>query len=146
MQLTGLSVTELEQLYRREPLGVMPRGCFVGRLLRYVESAGARRPLVRGLDWLFFEAPRFGVDFDRRRWWFIHPALGAGRFLATPGRSRWRDTETLKLSYAPSRLPIRGLLYDEIKPLGDALCLGIGGLNFDRGEGDHFFFELRLID
>jgi hypothetical protein len=34
------------------------------------------------------------------------------------------------------------VLYDEVKPLGPDLCLGIGGINARVGRGDHFFFAL----
>jgi hypothetical protein len=139
------SLAELETLFATTPLGPEPRGCFRGRVLRYVDSPGARRPLVRALDWLLFEAPPFGVDFDRGVWWFVRPPLAAGRFALSRERSRWRDTDTLALRYSRSRLPrpIRDLLYDEIKPIDDQQCLGIGGINAERGAGDHFFFELR---
>jgi hypothetical protein len=49
----------------------------------------------------------------------------------------------LQLHYDVSRLPIRRVLYDEIKPLADGTILGLGGIDAGRGEGDHFFFELR---
>ena len=29
-----------------------------------------------------------------------------------------------------------------VKPLSADLCLGLGGINAERGEGDHFFFAL----
>jgi hypothetical protein len=60
------------------------------------------------------------------------------------GRSRWRDTETVRLHYEVSRLPgpVRAVLYDEVKVLSPSLCLGIGGINAARGRGDHFFYAL----
>ena len=81
------------------------------------------------------------------------PRLGApvfatrfaiGRFDARIGPSRWRDTDAIQLHYDPSRLPgpIKGRLYDEIKPLSGDLVLGLGGVNAERGEGDHFWFVL----
>jgi hypothetical protein len=99
---------------------------------------------VRAADWLLFEKPRFGVDFERRVWWFVKPSLAAGRFEVSQGPSRWRPCDTLRLTYQTSRLPgaIRNLLYDEVKPLGPDLLLGLGGTNFETGEGDHFFFSL----
>lgn len=92
-----------------------------------------------------FERLSFGVDFVRRTWFFVHHAVRMGRFRIEPGRSRWRDTDTLRLRYDVSRLPFRGLLYDEVKPLGDGLCLGLGGIDFDRGRGDLFFFLLEAV-
>lgn len=91
----------------------------------------------------------FGIDFDARRWWFLHPRLAVGRFELCQERSRWRDTDALTLRYHPSRLPgpLRDVLYDEVKPLGDDLLLGLGGLNWEVGRGDHFYFALtRLAD
>ena len=38
--------------------------------------------------------------------------------------------------------PVRGMLYDELKPLADGRVLGLGGINAGAGEGEHFFFEL----
>jgi hypothetical protein len=100
---------------------------------------------VRAVDWLLFDAPPFGIDFDTRCWWFGRPRLQAGRFRASPGPSRWRDTPTLRLEYDVSRLPrpVRALLYDEVKPLDGERCLGLGGIDADAGEGDHFFFSLE---
>jgi hypothetical protein len=160
-ELRRASLDELERLYRESPVGPAPSGLYRGELLRWLDTRGARRPSVRAADrtsnlggraaevrlatlveWALFEAPRWGVDFARRRWWFVRPALAAGRFTATYGPSRWRETDTFRLEYGESRLPVRALLYDEVKPLGADLCLGIGGLNAERGEGDHFFFAL----
>jgi hypothetical protein len=140
MDLDGLGVAELDALYCSAPLGPLPAGLFTGRMLRYLDTP----PLVRALDWLLFDAPPYGIDFDARLWWFVHPRLAAGRFELTRGASRWRDTETLRLSYERSLLPgpIRGLLYDEVKPLDETQCLGIGGINRQRGRGEHFFFSL----
>ena len=143
MDLTQSSADELERLYRESPVGASPSGLYRGRLLRWLDTPGARRPLVRVLDHLLFERTTFGVDFERRLWWFVRPELAAGRFVFSPGPSRWRETDTWRLEYAVSRLPIlRGILYDEVKPLDGETCLGIGGINAERGEGDHFFFAL----
>ena len=68
----------------------------------------------------------------------------AGTFVATPGPSRWRDTQTYRLTYATSHLPkfFRDILYDELKPLDANTVLGLGGVNRDKGQGDHFYFLL----
>jgi hypothetical protein len=140
MNLSEMALGELEGLYRDAPVGPPPSGLYRGRVLRWLETPAARR--WRPLDAVLFEKTRFGVDFDRRLWWFIQPKLALGRFVVSYGPSRWRPTDTFRLEYAPSRLPVRALLYDEVKPLEADLCLGIGGLNADRGEGEHFFFSL----
>jgi hypothetical protein len=139
-ELAAASVDELERLYREAPLGPEPRGVFRGRMLRYLSP-----PLAfKALDWLMFDLPPYGIDFDRRAWWFVSPKLRSGRFDFTAGPSRWRRTETLRLEYGASRLPqvVRGLLYDEVKPLAGDLCLGLGGINRPAGSGEHFYFAL----
>ncbi len=142
--LTGASIDELERIYRESPLGPLPTGNYHGRFLGWLDTPGSKRWHVRTADWLLFEKPRFGVDFDRRVWWFVNPGLAAGRFELSSGPSRWRECRTLRLTYHRSRLPgpIRNLLYDEVKPLDRDLLLGLGGTNFETGEGDHFFFSL----
>src|SRR5207248_11595871 len=117
--LRHASPDELEQIYAGAASGEPPRGSYRGLVLHHMNNRGARRPLAVAADWLLFDAPPFGIDFDERRWWFLRPAWRVGRFTAAPGRSRWRDTDTLRLEYQVSRLPapIRDLLYDEVKPL-----------------------------
>jgi len=70
-----------------------------------------------------------------------------GHFQTQVGESRWRDTDAVSLRYQRSRLPrfVRDVLYDELKPLSADLVLGIGGINQDRGAGDHFFFALEKV-
>jgi hypothetical protein len=70
-----------------------------------------------------------------------------GRFEPRVQRSRWRDAQTVGLHYEVSRLPsfVRGALYDEVRPLSPRWWIGIGGINADVGEGDHFFFGLQRI-
>lgn len=143
-RLVQCSVADLEALYvEARPVSV-PRGCYRGVHLAWLDTPGARHPVIRPLQHLGFRLLPFGVDFSRHRWFFFHPALGIGRFVAEAGRSRWRDTETVRLRYEVSRLPgfVRALLYDEVKVLSPSLCLGIGGINAPRGRGDHFFFAL----
>lgn len=143
-ELARGSLASLEQAYREARLGPEPRGIFRGRALARVDGALAKS--LRGAAFaLPFERLPFGIDFDARAWWFVHPRLRIGHFRVVPGRSRWRDAETLRLVYDVSRLPgpIRGMLYDEVKPLGAGLCLGLGGIDAGPGEGDLFFFALE---
>ena len=142
-ELRAMSLDELESLYEKAPMEPEPSGRTRGVVLRYLASV----PWVRALDWLMFGAPPFGVDFETRTWWFFQPRFRLGHFLASVGPSRWRETRTMRLNYCVSLLPepVRVFLYDEIKPIGDGLCLGIGGVNRERGEGEHFFFALKSI-
>ena len=91
----------------------------------------------------------FGLNFypGWGDWFFFHPKIAAGRFVPRRERSRWRSTDAYTLSYERSRLPrpVRGLLYDELKPLSDRLILGFGGTNAETDKGDHFFFALSRL-
>jgi hypothetical protein len=135
----------LERSFTECELAPLPTGLVQGRFLGYVDSIGARRAHVRVMDGLLFRALRWGLDLDDRRWWFERPRIAAARFRIVEGPSRWRDTRVLQLHYDVSRLPFRGVLYDEVKPLADGRILGLGGIDAPRGEGDHFFFELLPI-
>jgi hypothetical protein len=143
-RLAQCSVAELEALYVEPRPVSVPSGCYRGVHLAWLDTPGARPTVIRPLQHLGFRLLPFGVDFIRHRWFFFHPTLGIGRFVAEAGRSRWRDTETVRLHYEVSRLPgpVRAVLYDEVKVLSPSLCLGIGGINAARGRGDHFFFAL----
>lgn len=136
------ALDQLERAFVEEELDTLPSGIVVGSFLGFVDSRGARRGVVRALDTLLFRALRWGLDLDDRRWWFEHPRAAAARFSVVEGPSRWRDTRVLQLHYDVSRLPFRGILYDEVKPLRDGRVLGLGGIDAARGDGDHFFFEL----
>lgn len=140
--LRSCTLAELERIFREAPLGPRPSGRFEGEVLHRVDAA-ATRPTPERWVIVPFERLRFGIDFDRRVWFFVHPRLRVGRFRVEAGRSRWRDAKTLRLRYDVSRLPVRGHLYDEVKPLSADLCLGLGGLERGEGEGDLFFFLLR---
>ena len=143
-ELRALGLAELEATYAAERHFAIPEGRFRGQVLARLDSAGAHRPMSRMIIG-GFRAVGFGVDFTSCRWYFVHPRLQAGRFRPEVHASRWRDTQVIGLHYQDSRLPgpIRAALYDEVKPLGDSICLGIGGLNAERGEGDLFFFALE---
>ena len=144
--LSSLSVDALESLYRG-PRGVLPFGRHTGRFLCFLDSEGGRDPRYRALSTVMFRWPRWGVDLDRRLWWFGLPALALGHFRPEPSTSAWRNADVFQLHYDPSRLPqaVRGQLYDEIKPLADGRILGIGGIGGPATAGgprDLFFFEL----
>ncbi len=143
-ELTSASVAELEVLYQSDRVVAVPGAVFRGHFLCWLDTAGAHNPVYRATEALFFEHMAFGVDFAQRRWFWFSPTLAVGHFSATVGPSRWRDTATLRLTYDDRFIPwaIRSRLYDEVKPLSDALCLGIGGIDGPRGLGDHFFFAL----
>jgi hypothetical protein len=145
MDLERLSLDELERLYVESPVGDAPAGNYRGQFLYRLPTRGAHKWHMYTMSALLFEHTRFGVDFERRLWWFLRPELAAGRFVFSPGPSRWRPTDAFRLEYAVSKLPVRGLLYDEVKPLGPDLCLGLGGVNAPRGDGDQFFFALTRV-
>jgi hypothetical protein len=134
-----------ERTFREAPLGDPPRGAFVGRHRGFLHTPGAQSLGVRAFDTVLFVWPEWGIDFGRKVWWFGHPRLAAGRFRVERGASRWRDAEVYQLHYDVSRLPIRGLLYDEVKTLDEGRAIGIGGTNHPRGRGDHFWFELNRV-
>jgi hypothetical protein len=143
-ELKRATLPELEAIYAAPRPIELPHGRFFGTVLHRLDNRGAHHPLLRGLEWVGFEALAFGVDFDRRLWFFTRRGIQMGRFMPSIGRSRWRDTDTVRLRYDVSRAPrfvTRGL-YDEVKPLSSTLCLGLGGVNAATGFGDHFFFAL----
>ena len=139
--------TGLEPLFAHdEPIDV-PSGVFRGRVLCRLDTPGARDRLWAPSQKVAFEWLPFGVDFDRRLWFFFEPRFGVGRFEPRVERSRWRDTDVVTLRYDVSRLPrpVRRVLYDEVKPLDGDRLLGIGGINAGPGRGDHFFFALERM-
>jgi hypothetical protein len=150
------SLEELERWYARAPVLGRPRGVFRGRHLGWLSSHGSPRwlrpALTVGFRWL-----PFGVDFDRDVWFFVAKRIRIGRFRADIGQSRWRDAQAVRLHYDVSGLPgrVRGFLYDEVKPIDDRRCLGMGGVNAPTqlatrdspdplrcGHGEQFFFLL----
>ena len=141
-ELRTSSLEALEQIYREAPMGPVPSSLFRGQVLQRIDTPFAHSRTGSAVA-LPFERLTFGIDFARCAWFFVHPRLQAGHFRISPGRSRWRDTQTLQLHYDVSRLPFRGVLYDEVKPLSATLALGLGGLNRDVGKGDLFFFLLE---
>lgn len=142
--LRAASPAELDRLYRELPRHPgIPTGWMRGEHVGWVDAPGARRTRVRVLDTLAFRWLPWGIDWDARRWTFaLGGTLRVAHFVVEVGRSRWRDTDTLQLRYHVSRLPIRRILYDEVKPLGPDLALGLGGTDAPVGRGDHFYFVL----
>lgn len=143
--LKTLPQAELEALYRGPMGDWLPTGRQLGTFIRFLETGGARAPTARAIDSAMFVWTRFGLDFGQARWWFVTPRLTIGHFRLERGPSRWREAEVLKVIYDVSRLPIRGYLYDELKPLPDGRLLGMAGINAEAGEGEHFFFELTQL-
>ncbi len=143
--LKSSSLKDLEKIYADASSGTVPAGRYWGHHLMRFDVPGQRRPLYP-VSRPFAFVP-FGVDFDSRCWFFLHPSMQIGRFQPRVGPSKWRETDVVALEYHTSRLPgfMRSLLYDEVQPLSDTLCLGIGGINRETGEGDHFFFALERI-
>lgn len=145
-QLQHSSLEELESVFASDGLVRVPDGCYRGIFLARLRTRGARTPIGRFISAGFATTP-FGIDFRSNAWFLVHPRMQAGRFEPRVGRSRWRETDAVTLHYGVSRLPaqIRGALYDEVKPLSDAICLGLGGINAERGDGDQFFFALERL-
>lgn len=134
----------LEQIYRATAPVPWERAVWRGHFLCMVDSAGARNLALKWMSEIGFGKTPFWIDNERRLWCFGTPEIGVGRYSASAGASRWRDTQAVRLEYHVSKLPglIRRELYDEVKPLSPDLCLGIGGINAERGRGDLFFFAL----
>lgn len=144
--LQAASAAALEQYYHNASCQPWEPGLYRGHVLRRLDNRGTERISNRLMMAVAFEHTPFWVDRTRCLWAFGHPRLAAGRFVPQRQPSRWRNTEVWGLHYAHSRLPalLRGMLYDEVKPLSPTLCLGIGGLNAEKDEGDLFFFALAL--
>lgn len=147
IDLKQLSLPQLEDLYVQPHDLYIPDGLFRGHHLAWNEEAASRQRLRRPIIHLGFKVLPYGVDFDKRRWFFLDSGLTVGRFQPRVGPSRWRETETVCMEYHVSRLPglLRDQLYDEVKPLSEDLLLGFGGLNEPRGRGDIFFFALERV-
>ena len=126
----------------------VPSGVHRGHHLAWLEHPEARRKRWRWPQRVGFEWAPWGVDFDRRLWFFFRQSLAAGRFTPQIERSRWHETQAVALHYEVSRLPgpLRGLLYDEVKPLDERWMVGIGGMQLGPRRGDHFLFALERLD
>lgn len=143
-QFSQASVDELERQYREPRAVSVPRGAFRGVHLGWLDTPAAHHPVLRPLEELFFARLPWWVDFDRRRWFWFHRSISVAHFTPSAGPSRWRDTDALRLLYDDRHLPERAnqFLYDEVKPLNDEVCLGLGGISDRRGVGEQFFFLL----
>ena len=146
-RLLHSNLGELESLFIAEPHAAVPTGCYRGTYLARLQTPGARARWNRFVEYVGFEAMPFGVDFRSCSWFFFFQQLQLGHFRPEVCPSRWRTTEVVALHYGTSKLPapIRGVLYDEVKPLTPTVCLGLGGMNAERGQGDHFFFALKRV-
>ncbi len=115
--------------------------------MRRLTNPGTKMPAPRLLEYIGFEIAPFGIDFRSNCWYFFSPRMQAGRFTPTIRESRWRSTNVVTLEYGVSKLPrrMRNFLYDEIKPISETLCLGLGGINAEKDAGDHFYFVLERI-
>jgi len=145
--LKRCSIRVLENIYENEGAADVPQGVYKGTHLGWIEDNINHRQLLKSGIFLGFKLAPYGIDFDRKRWFFINKNARIGHFRAETERSRWRDTDAVCLHYESSRLPrmIRSHLYDEVKPLTDSLCLGVGGINKPDGGGDIFYFALTRI-
>jgi len=135
----------LERLYQTHIQAPSPTGRFDGIFLCRLDEPGNRRPLYWGSK--AFEFVPFGIDFDTCCWYFFHNKLQSGKFRTETAPSRWRDSEVIKLHYDTSHLPsfVKNVLYDEVKPLSEDLCIALGGFNQEEGNGDQFFFALKRV-
>lgn len=142
--LQSASRDELEKIYRHSEPVAWEDALWRGHFLCMLDSVAARSRALKWISEIGFANAPFWIDSERRLWCFGTPEIGVGRFEAKPGPSRWRSAQTVRLDYHVSRLPglIRRELYDEVKPLSSDLCLGISGINAERGHGELFFFAL----
>ena len=147
-QVCRATPAELETLYAEQCPVAIPTGVWRGRHLMWLDTEAARHPILRPLEELVFARLPWSIDFDRRRWFWLGMPIGVGHFSPSAGPSRWRDAETLRLLYDDRALPgfVNQFLYDEVKPLSDELCLGLGGISAGRGKGEQFFFALTRSD
>ncbi|MCB1145164.1 MAG: hypothetical protein KDK41_07945 [Leptospiraceae bacterium] len=144
--------TQLELVYRTPyPQQNIPRGIWKGRMLARIDSKGGRNVLHQIWQGVLFDLLPYGLWFDGKSsgaWYFFTEGLRLGEFKIVNGKSRFRDTECLQMTYEKARLPslVKNLLYDELKWISADLILGLGAMNFEKGEGDQFFFLLEKVN
>jgi hypothetical protein len=145
------SLNQLETIFMgAAPLAYPAPGNYAGTWLKRIENSGTYKPFNLISQWLMFEITPFGITFHADAtgiWYFFNPSLAAGNFAMANGASMWRDTKAVALNYETAKLPgfIRGILYDEVKPLSENHALGIGGFKGPAGDGDNFFFLLTRV-
>ena len=142
MDLRHASFAELCEVLSDAPCAPWPGGVWRGTwLMPWPERSRA----VTLLNHLIFDVTPYGIDLDRAAWWFVHPRARIARFTASLGPSRFVASDIVRLEYAVSALPrpLRGILYDEVKPLGPELMLGIGAIDRAPGVGERFLFQLQ---
>ncbi len=146
-ELSRATRADLEELYARSAPVQVPTGVFRGLHLMWLDTEAARHPVLRPIEELVFARLPWSLDFDRRRWYWFQARFGVGHFSPSVGPSRWRDAETIRMLYDDRALPgfVNQFLYDEVKPLSDDVCLGLGGISAGRGKGEQFFFALGRV-
>ena len=153
--ITTMDIDDLEILFSKQndhELKLPGSAIYKGQYLLRIDSDGAGKWYNRYPQELMFNFVPFGLNFfnDKKKkyasgdWYFFHRRLCAGSFEMIPGQSRWRNTNSIALNYDNSSLPsiIKNILYDEIKYIGNNIYLGIGGVNKETGNGDHFYFVI----
>jgi hypothetical protein len=143
--LHGRTEAELAALFCEDRPLAVPTGQFRGELLAWIDSPASRHLLWRPMLALMFGKSPFGVDFDSRRWMLASPRFKLGHFEAAVDRSAFQPARVVALRYHLSRLPglVKGMLYDEVQPLGPDQCLGIGGLVLEGTRHPAFWFALE---
>ncbi|MGE0872774.1 MAG: hypothetical protein AB7P03_29740 [Kofleriaceae bacterium] len=137
VRLDLASLDQLETLYATAPPAPLPRGIWRGHYLHEHPMAFGERAVARAM----FKWTRFGLDLDEHCWWLGHRSLRVARFRPRLARSRWRHTDVIRLDYRETRpRRLRGVLYDELKPLANGSILGLGGIN---RTSPWFFFALE---
>ncbi len=146
-ELSQATREELENHYQRADEVRVPTGVYEGRHLVWLDTKAAHDPILRPVEELFFVKLPWFIDFDRKCWFWFHRRLTVGHFSPSVGPSRWRDAVTIRMLYDDRRLPgfLNQWLYDEVKPVGPDLCLGMGGVSARKGVGEQFFFALRRV-
>ncbi len=141
--LVRLDHRDLDELYAADRALLVP-GVYRGWHLCWVPRRDDAPRWIDPVLTVGFRWMPFGIDFDRGSWFFGHTAIALGRFRMEEGASRWRPGRTMRLHYDVGKLPrrVRAWLYDEVKPLEDGLCLGLGGLNVAGRGGERFYFAL----
>lgn len=138
-RFAAMPLEALEHIWRTRACAPLPGGVWQGHYLRELPMSLPKRLLSRAM----FKRRMFGLDLNYNRWWFRDNSRLLAHFEPHVGRSRWRDTEVVQVRYertGPALL--KGMLYDELKPLDDRTILGLGGSK--RG-GAWFYFVMTPV-